>query len=146
MSIKVLFLCEDNATRSILAEALLNQMGKGEFEATSAGHRPAPIHPLTRFILAENGIEADKLQSKALSDVEGGQFDYVISLSDAADELPEKTVDGRLGQFTWTFSDPAKLPGTDHLRLLAFRRTVLELSMRLSLFMIVTTRRELIAA
>ena len=65
--INVLFLCTHNSARSILAEALLNHLGKGRFKAWSAGSSPRDNqqpNPLALVALQNAGISTDGLRSK----------------------------------------------------------------------------------
>ena len=142
MAIQILFVCKNNATLSILAEALLNDMGKGAFEASSAGSSPTAVDPRAVAVLAENYIQASSFESKPLSRFEGRSFDYVIALTDDASDGELDPPEGRLGRFRWRFSDPALQPVDDKDRLVAFRHVVVDLRQRLSLFMIVTSREQ----
>ena len=40
---RVLFLSRRNSARSVMAEAILNKIGKGRFQAVSAAVDPAPV-------------------------------------------------------------------------------------------------------
>ncbi len=55
--ISVLFVCNGNSARSQIAEALLGHFGGADFEASSAGTSPKPVHPLAVQVLAEIGID-----------------------------------------------------------------------------------------
>ena len=63
--LNVRFLCTGNSARSILAEALLNHMGRGRFKAYSAGSRPAGrVNPFALELLAKNRLATESLRSK----------------------------------------------------------------------------------
>jgi arsenate reductase len=62
----VLFLCTGNSARSILAQVLLNQLGKGQFNAYSAGSFPkGAVHPLAIELLERLGLPRTGLRSKS---------------------------------------------------------------------------------
>ena len=63
---RVLFLCTGNSARSILAECLLNRLGRGAYVAFSAGSHPkGAVHPEAMRLLRELGYETEGLLSKS---------------------------------------------------------------------------------
>ncbi|HMO69800.1 MAG TPA: arsenate reductase ArsC [Novosphingobium sp.] len=68
----VLVLCTGNSARSILGEALLNELGAGRVRAFSAGSRPRGVpHPEALRLLARRGHPADRFRSKSWDEFTG---------------------------------------------------------------------------
>jgi protein-tyrosine-phosphatase len=62
----VLFLCTGNSARSIIAEAILNKIGRGKFLAWSAGSQPkVQVNPHTLRLLRGLGLDTSGLRSKS---------------------------------------------------------------------------------
>jgi arsenate reductase len=130
---RALFLCTGNSARSIIAEALLRHLGGGAYEAHSAGTDPKGINPLTIRALSEAGVELSGARSKHVSEFEDTAFEWVITLcDDAAERCP--VFPGGARRLHWGFPDPAAVSGTEDEQLAVFRRTVQQMSERVSAF------------
>lgn len=81
---KVLFLCTANASRSQMAEGLVNHDFTGKIEAFSAGTMPKEVSRLAVQVLGEIGIDISRATSKHLNTFASERFDYVITLCDNA--------------------------------------------------------------
>lgn len=84
-SFKVLFLCEHNSARSIMAEALLNRLGTGRFEAYSAGIAPtASVSPYVMSVLQKINYTLSSLSPKPVETMTADDapvFDFIFRLS-----------------------------------------------------------------
>jgi len=110
----VLFLCSGNSARSIMAEALLRDLGKGRFLAFSAGVQPSPApHPKALQILQENGHTVSGLRSKNTSEFQGEtaqKIDIVITVCDRAAARDCPPWSGCPVTAHWGMPDPARAP------------------------------------
>ena len=118
---KVLILCTGNSCRSQMAEAIVNHFLPGQWQAFSAGTRPAGfVHPLALQVLAEIGISHPGV-SKSTEVFRGQDFDVVITVcDDAAENCPVWLGKGRRVHIG--FPDPAAATGGDPDRLTLFRQ------------------------
>jgi arsenate reductase len=124
---QVLFLCTGNSARSIMAEALLNHLGRGRFVAHSAGSHPnGRVHPLALATLGLYGIEAGNPRSKSWEEFaapgEHPAMDAIITVCDNAAGETCPVWPGHPVTAHWGVPDPAAAEGTEHRRREAFVR------------------------
>lgn len=134
----VLFLCTHNSARSIMAEALLEKIGKGRFNAYSAGSDPAP-QPMPEVIerLQKLGHAVSNLRSKSWDEFTGPdapRMDFIIALCDTLDgqvcpDLGEKIVNA-----AWPLPDPAKFTGSPTERITLLNELYAMIRRRIELF------------
>ena len=137
-TLNVLFLCTGNSARSIMAEAILNSIGKTKFTAFSAGSRPAgSVNPLTLELLAKNRLPTEGLRSKDWNEFSqpGAPFmHFVFTVCDQAAAEACPVWPGQPMTAHWGVHDPAAVQGSDDDKRKAFLRAYTELYRRISLF------------
>ena len=108
----VLFLCTGNSARSILSEALLNDLGKGRFIGWSAGSRPSgQPHPVGLAELQSRGHKTDLYRSKSwdeFTDMDVNMDMVVTVCSNAANEVCP-VFPGQHLRVHWPAEDPAHI-------------------------------------
>lgn len=110
----VLVLCTGNSCRSVIAEALINHLGKGAYKAVSAGSKPAGyVHPKSIETLKRHGIEAGEPRSKSWDEFEGQNFDLVITVCDAAASKACPVFLGKHEKLHWSTPDPTAATGSE---------------------------------
>ena len=137
--LNILFLCTHNSARSILAEALLNDMGGDKFKAFSAGSSPRENqqpNPFALQALQSAGVNIDGLSSKSwdvFATPDAPKMDLVITVCDNAAGEVCPFWPGQPATAHWGHPDPSETQGTDAEKLAAFRQTMLMTQQRLQL-------------
>jgi len=134
----VLFLCTGNSARSIMAEAILNRIGGGRFNAYSAGSHPkGEVHPQAFGLLARLGYGAAGFRSKSWSEfanAEAPKMDFVFTVCDNAASEVCPVWPGQPMTAHWGVPDPAAAEGDDAKITDAFRDAYATLQRRIELF------------
>jgi arsenate reductase (thioredoxin) len=134
----VLFLCTGNSARSILAEAILNREGKGNFRAFSAGSQPkGQVHPYTLDLLRRLNFDVSGFRSKSWSEFSGpgaAPLDFVFTVCDNAAGETCPLWPGQPMTAHWGVPDPAAATGAEAELRLAFADAFRMLSNRISIF------------
>jgi len=117
----VLFLGSHDSVRSQMAAALLRHRAGNRFEVHSAGLTPTDIHPMTRAVLEEAGIETSSLEPTRIS-----RFLARVVVNTAIIVCEQGPGCPRMYPFAtqtlhWPFEDPRLPDMTDDERLHAFR-------------------------
>jgi arsenate reductase len=121
----VLFLCTGNSARSIIAEVMLNELGRDRFKGFSAGSHPrGEVNPLAIETLSASGLETGGARSKGWDEFAqpgAPRMDFIITVCDnAAGEVcpiwPGKPITAH-----WGVADPAAVEGGDAQMRAAFR-------------------------
>lgn len=77
----VLFVCQDNAYRSQIAEAFARIHGDHHLQAYSAGQRPSGrVHPLAIQSMIDKGYDLDGHRTKPITDLPELRFDCLVSM------------------------------------------------------------------
>ena len=99
---KILFLCTGNSCRSLMAEALANQLGDGHLHAESAGSNPAGFaHPKALATLKKHGVKAVFLFSRSCDVSDKHRLDYVFAVCDSAASESSPVLSGVFKKLHW---------------------------------------------
>ncbi|HUW76718.1 MAG TPA: arsenate reductase ArsC [Gallionella sp.] len=135
----VLFLCTGNSARSIMAEAILKNLGKGRFHAFSAGSHPAGrVNPLAIEQLQRASLPIGGLRSKnwdEFSAPHAPALDFVFTVCDKAAGEICPVWPGQPMTAHWGIEDPAVVEGSEDDKRQAFAKAFTQLNRRISIFL-----------
>lgn len=134
----VLFICTHNSARSIMAEAILNQLGAGRFRAYSAGSHPGDaVHPLALEVLERNRMNTAGVRSKSWSEFsqpDAPVMDFVLTVCDKAAGEVCPIWPGQPMSAHWGVEDPAAAQGSLEEQRKAFSHAFMLLNRRIAIF------------
>ncbi|MEY2563348.1 MAG: hypothetical protein QOH88_1541 [Verrucomicrobiota bacterium] len=114
MNKRMLFVCIHNSARSQMAEAFMNQLGEGRFEAESAGIEPGRMNPIVVEAMQELGIDLAGRATKSVDSMiaRGPYFDYVVTVCDETSAERCPIFPGPATRLHWPFADPSGFQGS----------------------------------
>ena len=133
-----LFLCTGNSARSIMAECLLERIGRPRFRAFSAGSHPAgAVSPYALELLERRNHRIDHLRSKDWSEFAAPgapAMDFVFTVCDRAAGEVCPVWPGQPISAHWGFPDPAAVEGKEAEIRAAFANAYREIATRIEIF------------
>jgi arsenate reductase len=139
MNYNVLFLCTGNSARSIMAEAILNQKGKPNFTAYSAGSFPTGrVNPFALKQLEMAKLPTSNLRSKSWDEFArpgAPPMDFVFTVCDNAAREVCPVWPGQPITAHWGVPDPAAVGGSPAQIGRALLDAFVVLDRRISLFL-----------
>jgi arsenate reductase (thioredoxin) len=141
----VLFVCTGNSARSILAEALLNHMGRGRFKGWSAGSHPSgEVNPLTLQTLEKMRLPTEGYRSKGWEEFarpDSPHLDFVFTVCDQAAGEMCPVWPGQPMTAHWGVPDPAAFAGPGEKRSQEFLNVAITLKRRIELMLALPIQR-----
>lgn len=136
----ILFLCTGNSARSIIAEALVNNLplSREKFRAYSAGSRPVGrVNLFAIELLESHGFSTQEMRSKSWDEFAkpgAPELDFIITVCDqaAGEECPFWP--GQPMTAHWGIPDPAAVNDSDEEKRKAFKDALFVLRRRIELF------------
>ena len=125
----ILFLAEDNACLSLMAEAMAKHMSPPKTRVFSAGLQSGLIPPEVRRVLEEIGVKLTSVSPKNVREVPLNEIDLVVSFDDAhakCGTLPRKAKIEK-----WPVPNPVQAGGASSAGLSAYRQGRDEIDRRL---------------
>lgn len=136
--LNVLFLCTGNSARSIIAEAILKQLGRGKFSAFSAGSHPAgAVNPMVMDYLRQNRLDVEQARSKSWDEFAqpgAPELNFVFTVCDQAAGEACPVWPGQPITAHWGVEDPAQYMDEPEKALKVIREVYHILRNRISLF------------
>jgi arsenate reductase (thioredoxin) len=136
--LNVLFLCTHNSARSVIAEAILNKLGRGKFRGYSAGSQPSgKINPQALKLLETLGYDVTGMRSKSWDEFArpgAPVFDFVFTVCDDAAGEACPVWPGQPMTAHWGLPDPSRAIGTEAEIAHAFNETHRMLNARIGIF------------
>jgi protein-tyrosine-phosphatase len=126
MAQSILFVCNLNAVRSVLAEYMTNRWYEGAIIAQSCGVIAGSPDGYAASVALEHDVDITEHESRYLSDLDVSGFDQIISFSqDAANEVARELdrlhLSEKIPTAQWEVTDFAGIANSREERLAVYR-------------------------
>nr|WP_156473013.1 arsenate reductase ArsC [Pseudorhodoferax sp. Leaf265] len=135
----VLFISTGNSARCVMAQAILNHVGKGRFKAHAAGTFPkGEAHPMAVAELRSMQVPVETTPGKSWNDfakADAEAMDFIFTVCDEAAGETCPVWPGQPLTAHWGIPDPVAVQGDESQKQHAFRDAALALKRRIDLML-----------